>query len=170
MNEAREEADRPALRTKSAEIIVAALIFLLGVLVIVDSVRLGWTWGADGPEPGYFPFYVGVIICVSAVANFIRGLMIRADKNSPFVMRGQLKLVMEVLIPTAIYAAAITWIGIYVSSIVFISYFMRFLGRYAWWKVVAVSVGTAAALYLIFEVWFLVPLPKGPLETLLGLD
>jgi putative tricarboxylic transport membrane protein len=170
MNEARQEAGRPALRRKSAEIIVAALIFLLGVLVIVDSVRLGFTWAPEGPQPGYFPFYVGLIICVSSVANILRGLMIRADKNSPFVLWGQLKLVMEVLIPTAIYAAAITWIGIYVSSIVFIGYFMRFLGKYAWWKVAGVSVGTAVALYLIFEVWFLVPLPKGPVESLLGLD
>jgi putative tricarboxylic transport membrane protein len=170
MNEAHEEADRPALRRKSAEILVAALIFLLGVLVMVDSVRLGWTWAPEGPQPGYFPFYVGLIICVSSAANIGRGLMIRADKNSPFVRWGQLKLVMEVLIPTAIYAAAITWIGIYVSSIVFIGYFMRFLGKYAWWKVAGVSVGTAVALYLIFEVWFLVPLPKGPVESLLGLD
>jgi putative tricarboxylic transport membrane protein len=170
MNEAHEEADRPALRRKSAEILVAALIFLLGALVIIDSVRLGWTWAPEGPQPGYFPFYVGLIICVSSVANIVRGLMVRADKDSPFVRWGQLKLVMEVLIPTAIYAAAITWIGIYISSIVFIGYFMRFLGKYAWWKVAGVSVGTAVALYLIFEVWFLVPLPKGPVESLLGLD
>ncbi len=170
MNEAREEADRAAIGKKSAEIIVAALFFAVGALVMYDSQRLGSTWGDDGPQPGYFPFYVALIICVSSVINIVRALMIRADKDSAFVMRGQLKLVLAVLIPTALYAAAITWIGIYVASILFIGYFMRWLGKYPWWKVVAVSIGTAVVLYLIFEVWFLVPLPKGPLESLLGLD
>jgi hypothetical protein len=165
-----EDGGRAAFRRKSAEIGVAAIFFLVGALVMYDSQRLGSTWGADGPQPGYFPFYVGLIICVSSVVNIVRGLMIRADKNSPFVLTGQLKLVMEVLIPTAIYAAAITWIGLYVASVAFIGYFMRVLGKYPWWKVLAVSVGTAVVLYLIFEVWFLVPLPKGPLESALGLD
>ena len=165
-----QDAGRAAFRRKSAEIGIAALFFLVGALVMVDSYRLGSSWGDDGPRPGYFPFYVGLIICLSSLINIVRGLMIPADKNSPFVLTGQLKLVLEVLVPTAIYAAAVSWIGIYVASIVFIGYFMRWLGRYPWWKVVLVSVGTAVALYFIFEVWFLVPLPKGPLEALLGLD
>jgi hypothetical protein len=75
-----------------------------------------------------------------------------------------------VLVPTAIYAGAITWVGIYVSSIVFIAFFMRWLGKFAWWKVAAVSVGTAVALFLVFERWFLVPLPKGPIEAFLGVS
>jgi hypothetical protein len=36
--------------------------------------------------------------------------------------------------------------------------------------VVAVSVVTAVVFYVIFEKWFKVPLPKGPLESLLGLN
>jgi hypothetical protein len=78
--------------------------------------------------------------------------------------------VLTVLVPTALYAAAVTWIGIYVSSALFIAFFMRWLGKYPWWKAVAVGLGAVAVFYLIFEVWFLVPLPKGPLESLLGLD
>jgi putative tricarboxylic transport membrane protein len=164
------DAGRAAFRHKSAEIGIAALFFAVGALVMVDSHRLGASWGDDGPRPGYFPFYVGLIICFSSVINIVRGMRIPADKNSPFVLTGQLKLVLQVLVPTAIYAAAVIWIGIYVASIVFIGYFMRWLGRYPWWKVVLVSFGTAVVLYLIFEVWFLVPLPKGPVESLLRLD
>ncbi|HJY78043.1 MAG TPA: tripartite tricarboxylate transporter TctB family protein, partial [Burkholderiales bacterium] len=82
----------------------------------------------------------------------------------------QLKMVLTVLVPTAIYAGAISQVGIYVSSIVFIAFFMRWLGKFAWWKVAAVSVGTAVALFLIFERWFLVPLPKGPIEAFLGIS
>ena len=162
---------RAAFRYKSAEIVVAALFFLLGAVVIWDSVRLGIGWQeVHGPQPGYFPFYLGLIICVSAAINIVRALMMRADADRAFVEVGQLKLVLTVLIPTAIYAALVGWIGIYVSSILFIAFFMRRLGKYPWWKVVAVSVGTAVVLYLIFEMWFKVPLPKGRLESFLGLD
>jgi hypothetical protein len=164
-------AGRAAFRQKSAELAVAALFFLFGAIVIYDSVRLGFGWQeVHGPRPGYFPFYIGLIICVSALINSIRALLIRPEKNKPFVMLGQLKLVLTVLIPTAIYAALVTWIGIYVSSILFIAFFMRWLGRYAWWKVAAVSVGAAVVFYLIFEIWFKVPLPKGPVESLLGVN
>jgi putative tricarboxylic transport membrane protein len=168
MTEERE--GRVALRIKSAEIAVAALFLMAGVLVMYDSVRLGATWGDDGPKPGYFPFYIGLIMTVAAVMNLARGFMIPADKNPPFVLAGQLKMVLTVLVPAAVYAAAIGWIGIYVASILFIAFFMRWLGKFAWWKVVAVSAGTAVALFLIFERWFLVPLPKGPIEAFLGLN
>ena len=164
-------AGRAAFRQKSAEIVVAALFFILGAIVIYDSVRLGIRWEeVHGPQPGYFPFFVALIICVAALVNMVRAALIPAEKSRPFVMVGQLKLVLTVLIPTALYAAAVIWIGIYVSSILFIAFFMRWLGRYAWWKALAVSVGAVAAFYLVFEIWFKVPLPKGPLEALLGLD
>ena len=160
-----------ALRHKAGELIVACFFLLLGAVVIVDSLRLGIGWQeVHGPRPGYFPFYVGLIICVSAAVNLVRALMIGEQQNKTFVQVGQLKLVLTVLVPTAIYAAIVGWIGIYVSSILFIAFFMRWLGKYAWWKAAAVSVGAAVAFYLIFEVWFKVPLPKGPLESLLGID
>ena len=161
---------KPAFRQKSAEIVVSALFFVVGAIVIYDSMRLGMRWiEVHGPQPGYFPFYVGLIICVSSLVNLIAALLMRREKNKGFVQRGQLKLVLTVLIPTAIFAAAVTWIGIYVSSFLFIAFFMRWLGRYAWWKVAAVSFAAVLVIYLIFERWFLVPLPKGPLESLLGL-
>jgi len=74
-----------------------------------------------------------------------------------------------VLVPSAVYVALVGWLGIYVSAVLFVALFMRWLGKYPWWKVGVVSVGHSIVLFLIFEVWFLVPLPKGPLERLLGL-
>jgi len=133
-------------------------------------VRLGSGWAADGPRPGYFPFYIGLLICISSVVNVVRALALRGEKNKTFVHVGQLKLVLTVLIPTAIYAFLVTWIGIYVSSVLFIGFFMRWLGKYAWWKVVVVSVITVAVFYVVFEMWFKVPLPKGPVEGWLGLN
>jgi hypothetical protein len=149
---------------------VAAFIFLLGAIVIVDSVRLGFGWQEiHGPRPGYFPFYIGVIMCVASLVNVVRALMVRGEDNKTFVEVGQLKMVLAVLVPTALFAALVTWIGIYLSSVLFIGFFMRWLGKYPWWKVAGVGLGTAVVLYLVFEKWFKVPLPKGPLENLLGL-
>jgi len=157
-------------RQKSAEIAVAAVFFLLGAIVVYDSARLGARWAEDGPQPGYFPFYIGLIVCLSAAVNLVLALLNRRDRDRIFVEAGQLKLVLAVLVPTALYVALIGWIGIYLASALFIAFFMRWLGKYPWWKVAAVSIGNSVAFFVIFEVWFKVPLPKGPLETLLGLN
>ena len=130
--------------------------------------RLGARWAEDGPQAGYFPFYVGLLVCVSALINFAMALVNRKDVGREFVELDKLKLVLAVLVPAAIYVAVISWVGIYVASVVFIAFFMRWLGKYPWWKTAVVSVGTMVVFFLIFEVWFLVPLPKGPLENLLG--
>jgi putative tricarboxylic transport membrane protein len=136
--------------------------------VVYDSVRLGARWAEDGPQAGYFPFYIGLLVCLSAVINFAVALFNRRDAERDFVELDKLRLVLAVLIPSAIYVAAISWTGIYVSSALFIAFFMRWLGKYPWWKVAAVSIGTMVVFFLIFESWFKVPLPKGPLENLLG--
>ena len=130
--------------------------------------RLGARWAEDGPQAGYFPFYIGLLVCLSAAVNFAMALVNRRDAERDFVELDKLKLVLAVLVPTGIYVATVSWIGIYVSSAIFIAFFMRWLGKYPWWKVAAVSVGTMVAFFLIFESWFKVPLPKGPLENLLG--
>jgi hypothetical protein len=148
--------------------VVAALFFLAGAIVVFDSVRLGARWAEDGPQAGYFPFYIGLLVCISAAVNLVMALVNRKDAERDFVELDKLKLVLAVLIPSAIYVAAISWTGIYVASAVFIAFFMRWLGKYPWWKVAAVSIGTMVAFFLIFESWFKVPLPKGPLENLLG--
>jgi putative tricarboxylic transport membrane protein len=103
---------------------------------------------------------------VSSAITLVRALLVPPEKNSSFVDIGQLKLVLSVLIPSAAYVSLVGWLGIYVSSILFVAFFMRWLGKYPWWKVFLVSVGNSAVFFLIFEVWFLVPLPKGPLEAL----
>jgi hypothetical protein len=163
--------DRPAFHTRSAELGVAGLFLLLGAIVIYDSVRLGARWAEDGPQAGYFPFYLGLLICAASAVNFALALLrVRGEANKPFVGVQQLKLVLSVLLPSAVFVGFIGWLGIYVSAVVYVAFFMRWLGRYAWWKLLAVAFGNSTVFYLIFEVWFKIPLPKGPLEALLGLD
>ncbi len=165
----RTDPGRAAFSQKSAEIAVAALFFILGAIVVYDSLRVGVRWADDGPESGYFPFYIGLMVCGSSLVNVLFAFL-KVKKDKVFVEVGALKLVLSVLVPAAIYVALIAWTGIYVASVLFIAFFMRWLGKYAWWKVATVSAGNSVVFFLIFEIWFKVPLPKGPLETLLGLN
>lgn len=165
-----EKHDRAAATTRTLDLVVAVLVFLLGALVIYDSWRIGARWADDGPQSGYFPFYVGLLICLSSLATFVQSLSDLKAAKRPFVTRGQLRLVMSMLVPTAIYVVAIGFLGIYLASALFIALFMIWLGKYGWIKTALVSVGVNVVFFMLFEVWFRVPLPKGPLEAALGLN
>jgi len=154
------------------ELVVALMFFVFGAGVMWDSWRIGARWAEDGPQAGYFPFYIGLFIVVSAVMIIVNALRMGAAAGEPFVTREQLRMVLTVLIPTTIYVFLIDnpWypLGIYVPSIIFIAAFMRFLGKYGWTRIALVSIGVMVAFFLAFEVWFQVPLPKGPVEALFG--
>ena len=169
-----EPEEKSAASVKSADAIVAVMIFIFGAVVAWDSTRLGAKWGSDGPEAGYFPFYIGIIICVASIVNFIHAL--RNTDGDSFVSVTSLKLVISVLVPTIIYVGLIggagSWggLGIYVASAIFIAAFMKWLGKYRWAMTLGVSITVPIVFFLMFEIWFKVPLPKGPLEAALGLN
>jgi hypothetical protein len=163
------EGGKAAFGHKSAEIAVSAFFLALGALVMWDSVRLGARWGSDGPEAGYFPFYIALLMSLASAINLVLALVKKGGFRA-FVGVDQLKLVLSVLVPSILYVGVIAMLGIYVASTIFIAFFMRWLGKYAWWKVAVVSVATMVIFFLIFESWFKVPLPKGKLEAWLGVD
>ena len=152
---------------KSVEAGMALLIALFGVIVIIGSMKAGINWGAEGPRAGFFPFYVGIFIVAASAVNLWHGLSDPDD--GLFAEWGQLRQVMSVVIPTSIYVGVMSFTGLYLGSIVFIGWFMRWLGKYSWLTVIAVALGMPIVTYFIFERWFLVPLPKGPIEEWLGL-
>lgn len=164
------EGERSAASVKAVEIGVAALVFLFGAVVVLDSYRIGARWGEDGPQPGYFPFYVGLLICIASAIVFVRAFGDPSLAAKSFVSRESLKKILTVLVPTVVYVALIKYLGFYVASTVYIAYFMWQLGKYPWIKILPVAVGVSLAFFLIFETWFQVPLPKGPLEAALGLN
>jgi hypothetical protein len=152
---------------RSVEIGVAAAVALFALIIILGSIQAGIGWGAEGPKAGFFPFYVGLLILVSSGINLAQ-IMREHYEGRLFADWGQLRQVLSVLVPTAIYVALVPWIGIYVASVLLIAVFMKWLGRYGWSMVAAVSIGVPLVTFAVFEKWFLVPLPKGPLETALG--
>ena len=163
-----DESAGAGTRTVLVEMAVAVLIFALGVLVTYDSYRLGSSWASDGPQSGYFPFYIGLITCICGAVVFGQGLLrVRIDR-AVFVTHVQLKQVLVILLPSTAYVLGVQLIGIYVSSALFIALFMKIAGKYSWIRSIAVGVGVSVSAFVMFEIWFKIPLPKGPLESLLG--
>jgi putative tricarboxylic transport membrane protein len=165
-----EKSGKSAASLRTVESCTAAIILLFGAIVVYDSQRLGARWGDDGPQPGYFPFYIGLLICLSAVAILTRSVRSRVAAGTSFVSREQLKLILTVLVPTIVYVAVVAYLGLYVASAVYIAFFMWWLGKYPWYKIAPVALGVSVVFFLVFEIWFRVPLPKGPLEAALGLN
>jgi hypothetical protein len=154
--------------TRAVDIVVALIMVGVGVLVMVDSLRLGVGWAEDGPQSGYFPFYIGLIIVVVSLGTVAVTVFGRKQNRGAFVNSVQLRHVLRVFAPTVLFIALVGFIGIYVASAIFIGASMRWLGRFRWLTIVIVSLAVPIALFFLFEIWFLVPLPKGPLEDFLG--
>jgi hypothetical protein len=151
------------------DIITALLFLVFGLTVMIGSLKLGASWGPDGPEAGYFPFYISLIILLSSTVTLYQAAIVnKKKKTESFVEREPFKQVMAVLLPAVVFVLGVQLIGIYVASALYIAIFMVWLGKYRVWKAVAVSIGVSVALYLMFEFWFQVPLPHGswinPLE------
>ena len=149
-----------------ADLLTAALFLLAGVVVVWDAVRLGIGWGTDGPKSGFFPFWLAVLMLLASVAILVQA--VRARSPAPFVTRERLRPVLRVLVPATVLVVAMHWVGLYVASAFYVGYSMRAMGRHGWPAVLVVSIGVPLATFFVFERWFLVPMPKGPLETWLG--
>ena len=153
---------------RQVEIGVAVGTALFGIVVMIGSIQAGINWGAEGPRAGFFPFYIGLAIVISSVVNLVSAFR-EITREELFADWGQLRSVLSVVIPTAIYVATMPYLGIYLTSMLLIATFMLWLGRYPWGMIIAVALGVPALTYMTFERWFLVPLPKGPIEYWLGL-
>jgi putative tricarboxylic transport membrane protein len=160
--------DRP-VGSRWPELGLAALLLAIAMLVIVDSLRTGIGWADDGPRSGYFPFRIGLLLAGASAWVLIAALLRWRAEDEVFADRSQLASVLAMLVPVTVYVAGIWQLGLYVASLLLIGYFMRRHGRYGWPLTAAVSVGVPLAVFFVFERWFLVPLPKGPIERLLGL-
>lgn len=160
--------DRSAASVRSLETVTAAVLFALGVVLIADSLRIGAGWTDEGPQSGYFPFYIGIFLCISSLVNFVRAIRDPETATEAFLTRHQASMVMALLLPTTIFVVAIGFIGIYVASALLIAWFMHQLGKFPWSHTAPIAISIPAVLFCLFELWFKMPLPKGPLEQLLG--
>ena len=169
MTEKTEDPAGGYVPTRWMELVVGLLFAALGALVISDSHRVGASWAADGPQSGYFPNMIGWVLVLAGA--WIAGTTVygwRKLAGKVFVKYADLKPVLIMLVPTIVYVALIKFIGIYVASALYIAGFMVFQGKYKILPAVCVGVAVPLVIFVLFEIWFLVPLPKGPIENMLG--
>jgi hypothetical protein len=165
--EPQEEDGGPVLaRNCTVDAVVAAILLVVGIVVVIEARRLGAGWTTDGPGAGYFPFYIGLIVCISSLGIMYQALFSKKRDTGPFVDQLQFKRVMSVLAPACVYVLGVVFLGLYVASAIYIALFMVILGKYSTPKSVVVAVLVNALFFMMFEVWFKVPLYKGTLEPL----
>jgi hypothetical protein len=158
------------LQTRWFELIVAGLFGLVGTIVMFDSIRVGKDWGEDGPQAGYFPFYIACTLIGGAL--FVAYQTVRdwrADGGKDvFATYEQAGLMLKMFLPMVAYVVTVMFLGLYDASALFIAAFMVWQGKYSILRSALVGISVSVVLFLLFEIWFKVPLPKGPLEQLFG--
>lgn len=170
MQERGEAAGRDrSVSTRLVEMVVAVLFLVVAGIVMSDSLRIGAGWvDPGGPQAGYFPFYLGLIMAGASLVTLMRALLDRKEGSQPFVEPESFKRVLLVLLPAVVFVGAVVLVGIYVAAAFYIGAFVLYFGDARWTTVLIASIGVPVALFFMFEIWFLVPLPKGPLEALFG--
>lgn len=161
-----EPQGRALVTNSTVDAVVAVVLLITGIVVIVQARALGASWTSDGPGSGYFPFYIGLILCIASCGIFYQAVFSKSRDRGVFVDRLQLSRVLSVLLPAVVYVFAVVFIGLYVASAIYIAAFMIVLGKYAVWKSVLIGVAVNVFFFLLFEVWFKVPLYKGTLDPL----
>ena len=146
----REASEASAASRRNIEIITAIFFLMVGSVVMWDSLRMGAGWGADGPQSGYFPFYIGLLMNVASAVNLL--LAFKSGKSESFVSRPQIRMVLAIFLPCLVYVGFMQWLGLYVASLVFIALFMRWQGKFSVVKSVLTSTIVVAVLFLMFEI------------------
>lgn len=169
-----EDPDAPAKEspavasTRTVETVVYFALTGLALLLAFDNWRTGMGWEADGPQAGYFPFYLSVILAAASVYGLVSIFLSRMDVGKIFVTRDQLRRVMQVFVPTFLFCLLTQWLGLYVASFLLIAGFMWKVGRIALWKSLLTSFVFSLVMFVTFDIAFDVIMPKGPLEALFG--
>ncbi len=164
-----DDSSSRLISVRGMEIAVALVLMAIAGVVIADSLRLGVNWRpVEGPAAGYFPFYIGLILAISSAVTMVKALVDKPAAGQTFVTRQAFSQVMAVLLPMILYIFVLSFVGIYVASAIYIALFMWHFGKYPLIKGASIGVAISLSLFVMFEIWFLVPLPKGPLEEMLG--
>jgi len=162
------DTSRSVASTRVVEVVVYLLLLALAAVLGFDNWRSGAGWAPEGPQAGYLPFYLCVILGGASLYGLALVYLRSAAKVQSFLTRNQLRRVMQVFVPTLAFCIVMQWLGIYVASFLLVAGFMMFIGKIAAWKSLLTGFLFAAVMFATFEIAFDVLMPKGPLETLLG--
>jgi putative tricarboxylic transport membrane protein len=163
------DEDSPAVTTtRTVDVAVSLLLVVLAAVLGYDNWRTGIGWDSTGPEPGYFPFYLSVVLAGASLYGLGAAYLSRREAAKTFVTRAQARRVLAVFVPTLLFCLMTQFLGLYVASFVLIAGFMRAVGKIAWWKSLATAFVFTALMFVTFDIAFDVIMPKGPLEAAFG--
>jgi hypothetical protein len=157
------------LTRRALEIAFAGATALFGAVVAWGAREYGVGWSPSGPEPGTFPFYIGLIVALASLANMAMAAGASQLAGRPFMTGDQARRIAGFVGPILVFVVLSLLLGLYVATALYIGAVMLVQGRYPLWHALLVAVGLPLALYLLLEKGFRVPLLKGPLEALIGL-
>ena len=151
------------------ELAFAGLILLVGLVGLHGALQLDTGWAADGPQAGYFPLRVSLILLAATLLVAASAWRARAALARVAVIDGEGgRRVLRFGLPILAYVAVAQFTGLYVATALYLLATIRLAGR-SWGTALGVALGVTLAAFVVFERWFKVPLLKGPLELLLGL-
>jgi putative tricarboxylic transport membrane protein len=163
------EADSPPVTdVRTADVVVSLLLLALALVLGYDNWRTGIAWDSTGPQAGYFPFYLSVILGGASLYGLATTYLARSAASETFVTRAQLRRVLAVFVPTLLFCLATQFLGLYVASFLLIAAFMRMVGKIALWKSLLTAFLFTAIMFVTFDIAFDVIMPKGPLEAAFG--
>jgi len=155
-----------------AEVALAMLLALAGAVTIAGAMEYGVGWSPSGPEPGAFPFYMGLVILLASLGNAVRAavppLRPAAWGEKPFLTPAQMRLVLGFTLPIVGLVIVSLLLGLYVGMALYLFGTLVFQNNYPRLKALLIALVTPLCCYLLIEKAFKVSMLKGPLEAALG--
>jgi putative tricarboxylic transport membrane protein len=141
-----------------------AVWFGLGLAVCLGSLQYKLGTPA-APGTGFMPFLTGSAICFFSGIGLIHATLRKKQGEgwTPVLLGVTWKNAMIILVSLLAYALLLFPLGFVITTTLFIAFLLRAIVPQRWSVVIVCSILTAAASYLIFEVWLKAQLPKGPL-------
>jgi len=155
-----------AVSRRTLEVATAATLGLFSAAVIAGALQLDTGWGATGPQAGYVPLRLGGLLLLVSALLMLQGA--RSSEGGSFATREELGRSLSLLLPTLVMVVAMAWLGTYLTAALYLAFMSHRHGGFKWPRAAALGVVTTVLFFLVFELWFGVPLAKGPIEYWLG--
>ena len=135
------------------------LLMVLSVVIMIVSLRYGF--GAlRRPGPGLYPFFIGVFLILPfSIILFISGL--KSKKSEPLFDQYGLRRILLMILTFILWIIAMPYLGYVIVTFVATCCFCKVMKLEGWLKPLALSVGTALFIYLLFDYWLYIDLPRG---------
>jgi putative tricarboxylic transport membrane protein len=153
------------LRTthRAVEVATVVVLIALGVLLLWESLRLGPGWGEQGPQPGFFPFVLTIMMLIGTLGVLYVNAYRHPDTRPFFEVSEEVSDLLKVGIPIAVAVFAIRWLGLYATSGVYLAFFMAWYGKFRWWQAILGGILLPLSLWLLLRWGFNIPMPMSVL-------